>query len=215
MYIFLGLILLAVGGSIIFKGTQIRKEKRYIKCWLVITAGTLCMIGALGTMAQQSHKTATVLTILVPALLGYKLLKSRGARLFIAAFAVVAILLALNPPDLSQIAAAREAHAQTAVANSDNGVSEKTKESYFMEEAKDAVRSRLKDADSATFQKVRHYNSKQYGHIACGEVNAKNSFGGYTGFQRFFSNSTSSLTFTEQDMEPADFAKTWNTLCAN
>lgn len=42
----------------------------------------------------------------------------------------------------------------------------------------------LKDPDSAKFRNVR---MKTYDglHIVCGEVNAKNSYGGYTGYKRF------------------------------
>ena len=42
----------------------------------------------------------------------------------------------------------------------------------------------LKDPDSAKFRNVR---MKKYDdmHIICGEVNAKNSYGGYTGYKKF------------------------------
>lgn len=43
-------------------------------------------------------------------------------------------------------------------------------------EVENKVKSLLKDPDSAQFRKVKN---------TCGEVNAKNSFGGYTGYKRF------------------------------
>lgn len=46
-----------------------------------------------------------------------------------------------------------------------------------------AVRNRLKDPDSAVFRDVLF--DKLYG-VACGKVNAKNGFGGYTGFSQFW-----------------------------
>lgn len=51
-------------------------------------------------------------------------------------------------------------------------------------------RQRLKDAESARFQRVRFmttigYDGK-YHHTLCGEVNAKNSFGAYGGWDMFY-----------------------------
>lgn len=47
--------------------------------------------------------------------------------------------------------------------------------------AKTAVVATLSDGDSAKFRNVRAINSIE----VCGEVNAKNRFGGYTGFTKF------------------------------
>lgn len=54
-----------------------------------------------------------------------------------------------------------------------------------------AVRGVLKDPGSANFKitkvgiDVASLNGTRFNHV-CGEVNAKNSFGGYTGFKRFY-----------------------------
>ena len=48
---------------------------------------------------------------------------------------------------------------------------------------KAAVLNRLKDPDSATFKNTMTSTDRLFW---CGEVNAKNSFGGYIGFKRFF-----------------------------
>lgn len=48
-------------------------------------------------------------------------------------------------------------------------------------EVRNAVSEQLKDPQSARFQNEREVRKGLY----CGEVNAKNSFGGYTGFQPF------------------------------
>lgn len=50
----------------------------------------------------------------------------------------------------------------------------------MIEQAKAAVSKDLKDPSSAQFR-----NFKIEGGQLCGEVNAKNSMGGYAGFQRF------------------------------
>jgi hypothetical protein len=51
----------------------------------------------------------------------------------------------------------------------------------FQSQAKDAVRQRLADPDSAKFRNVRNVN----GDVVCGEFNAKNGMGGYVGYRRF------------------------------
>ena len=56
-------------------------------------------------------------------------------------------------------------------------------------EAEAAVCAKLKDCGSARFRNVRFIMSKKtdgsMAPIVCGEVNAKNSYGGYEGFQPF------------------------------
>ncbi|MBC7860285.1 MAG: hypothetical protein H7Z39_16250 [Burkholderiaceae bacterium] len=51
------------------------------------------------------------------------------------------------------------------------------------EKARNAVLAMLKDADSAKFRNVRSVGD---GLFVCGEVNAKNSYGGYVGFKKFY-----------------------------
>lgn len=48
---------------------------------------------------------------------------------------------------------------------------------------REAVIAKLKDPDSAQFRNTRPTADGLY---LCGEVNAKNSMGGYTGFKRFY-----------------------------
>jgi hypothetical protein len=47
-----------------------------------------------------------------------------------------------------------------------------------------AVKEQLKDPDSAKFKHSDYHVDKTDG-VYCGYVNAKNSYGGYTGFQTF------------------------------
>ena len=56
--------------------------------------------------------------------------------------------------------------------------------------AESKVRERLIDPDSATFR-------KQNGN--CGEVNAKNKMGGYTGYSRYLHDPQKNHTFVESD----------------
>lgn len=57
--------------------------------------------------------------------------------------------------------------------------------------AERAVRDELKDPDAAQFKDVRANYTEEFGVVACGRVNAKNEFGGYTGFRRFVSSGKS------------------------
>ena len=57
-------------------------------------------------------------------------------------------------------------------------------EAQAMEKAKESIAKSLKDPGSAQFRDV---SIKTFGanKIVCGEVNGKNSYGGYVGFKRF------------------------------
>lgn len=59
-------------------------------------------------------------------------------------------------------------------------------EDRMIESAKSSVRSRLKDPASAQFSQLRIVGSGPDARV-CGFVNAKNSFGGYSGDERFVS----------------------------
>ena len=47
--------------------------------------------------------------------------------------------------------------------------------------------------------------------MTCGEVNSKNSFGAYTGFQKFVSAGKPELTFLQEQVP--DFEIVWDRLC--
>lgn len=71
---------------------------------------------------------------------------------------------------------------------------------YSSEEntAIERVKSQLSDPESAQFRNVHEGVERKNGWIVCGEVNAKNKFGGYTGFKKF------SATEKEGDVLIAD-----------
>ena len=65
--------------------------------------------------------------------------------------------------------------------------------------AQESLKQTLKDPSSAQFRNVRLevYGSRQ---VICGEINAKNSYGGYVGFKRFVASPYQSLyEFTSSD----------------
>ncbi len=61
---------------------------------------------------------------------------------------------------------------------------------HIEKSARDQVQYALKDPSSAQFRNIRGYSfsGPGGGYVVCGEVNGKNSFGGYTGFQPFRTN---------------------------
>src|SRR3546814_18465727 len=66
----------------------------------------------------------------------------------------------------------------------------------------DMVRSILKDGDSAKFRGV-FFSDGGGVPTSCGEVTAKNAFGGDRGFQRFMSAGSTELTFIEEQLPEA------------
>jgi len=76
-----------------------------------------------------------------------------------------------------------------------------------MKEGKAAILANLKDPDSAKFKGL--FTARDT--FLCGEVNAKNSMGGYTGFQRFVTMGSPGLTWF--DNGDVKFIEQWGTLC--
>lgn len=66
-----------------------------------------------------------------------------------------------------------------------------------------ALLNHLKDPNSA---EIRNHSGN------CGEVNSKNSFGGYTGFKRFIAT-PAIVVIDGEGMEPAEFQKIWDQTC--
>lgn len=82
----------------------------------------------------------------------------------------------------------------------DSGVTEKD----AIEQAKAAITRELKDPESARFRDITVRNF-QGGKVICGEMNAKNSYGGYVGFKRFMASHRKSV-IEEIDQRHPDVA---------
>jgi len=67
-----------------------------------------------------------------------------------------------------------------------------------IEEMKNLALLQLKDPDSATFKDFAEVTGNGK-YIRCGKVNAKNSFGGYTGFKTFVHHDSSGTWQFELD----------------
>lgn len=76
--------------------------------------------------------------------------------------------------------------------------------------AKTLVKARLKDPDAAKFQGLYANVLPNGGIVICGEVNSKNKYGGYEGFQRFFSTGT--YARFKEDM-PDNFDGVYSMVC--
>lgn len=71
------------------------------------------------------------------------------------------------------------------------------------------IKNHLKDPSSAEFRGVRV--SHAVAPVVCGEINSQNSFGGYSGYQRFISGGN--VQVLEEEMAPGEMEKTWNEFC--
>ncbi|HEJ7996881.1 TPA: hypothetical protein SMI16_002310 [Serratia liquefaciens] len=73
-----------------------------------------------------------------------------------------------------------------------------------------AVKSKVKDPSSVKF--MNDFTSFHAGEgYYCGLVDSKNSFGAYTGMQRFVSNGVVSGTFLQEEVN--DFSSVWDKFC--
>lgn len=61
-----------------------------------------------------------------------------------------------------------------------------TAEQRAISRAEASIKGQLKDPESATFRNVSVPEGAGVVMYVCGEVNAKNSFGGYVGYKRFY-----------------------------
>lgn len=81
-------------------------------------------------------------------------------------------------------------------------------QAIWIAKAKDSVRYNLKDGSSAKFRNVEFVRGPGNAPMVRGQVNAKNGFGAYAGFERFVSAGSPELTFLESNV--TDFHKVWN-----
>lgn len=96
----------------------------------------------------------------------------------------------------------------------ENPFADVSKREYWIIQSKDTITSRLRDPDSADFRNSRFYSGGDVP-VTCGEVNAKNALGGYTGFERFIAAGPSTdLAFTASDFAAGDsIDNVWERLC--
>jgi hypothetical protein len=76
--------------------------------------------------------------------------------------------------------------------------------------SEESVKQKLKDPDSAQFKDVRFYSGSGIP-VTCGQVNAKNGFGGYTGFERFVAVGPKAAYLDSEVVE--GIGEVWNKFC--
>lgn len=72
---------------------------------------------------------------------------------------------------------------------------------------KENVQRQLKDPQSAQFRDVKIVINTLSQQTVCGEVNAKNSYGGYTGFKPFYTTDGKNIQFIENSEKPYEYKK--------
>jgi len=109
--------------------------------------------------------------------------------------------------------------AQPSAPQTSSSSPEKTAGELFPSEvAKMVVLRRLRDPGSAEFGRVNVYGDRKLKgkavRVACGSVNAKNGFGGYTGFTDFLVIDEGYRLFMNGGDDNSVFVSLWNGLCA-
>lgn len=85
-----------------------------------------------------------------------------------------------------------------------------TAESSYKYQGKQRVLAMMKDPGSVKFGRV-YVKTKGAHKTVCGTLNAKNSFGGYTGHKRFLSSVRRNMTLTEGSIKEFDLS--WRRYC--
>lgn len=85
------------------------------------------------------------------------------------------------------------------------------KQAAWNDAGQEAIKAKLRDPESAQFRDVA-FHSGSGTPITCGEVNSKNGFGGYSGFERFIA-AGDVLTVIESEMADGEMDKLWDKFC--
>lgn len=119
-----------------------------------------------------------------------------------------------SPATASASAVTTSRTAKASVSNRTNTpYSDFNRQHAWIERGKEQIRTRLKDPASAQFRNVHFYSGGGVP-VTCGEVNSRNSFGGYTGFERFIA-AGSQLAVVESDMTtPSELDQVWDKFCS-
>jgi hypothetical protein len=102
-----------------------------------------------------------------------------------------------------------------AVAKSDDSpFADVGKQQLWIVRSHDAIKARLRDPGSADFRNSRFYSGGT-APVVCGEVNSKNGFGGYSGFQRFIAaGDVPDFAFLASDFAAGDsIDNVWKQVC--
>jgi hypothetical protein len=92
------------------------------------------------------------------------------------------------------------------------------RDGFPAEVAQFVVLKHLRDPNSATFGNINVYDDRKLKGksvtVACGSVNSKNGFGGYSGAQKFIVLKEGYLAFFDNSEDNSAFVALWNGICA-
>jgi hypothetical protein len=111
----------------------------------------------------------------------------------------------------ASVAATSTATPEPAIDTEADAREQKIKEQNWIAIGQVAVREKLKDGDSAKFRGTFFHRGSDGVPMSCGQVNARNSFGAYGGFERYVSGGSARMTFLESEV--SDFDNVWSRLC--
>lgn len=135
------------------------------------------------------------------------------------AVVVIALIIAVancssDAPPSQTASPTSNVQEDTSEAGDESPFDDTRKQSLWIVMSRDAIRSRLRDPESAEFRNLRFYSGGSVP-VVCGEVNAKNAFGGYTGYERFIaSGDNTDIAFLASDLAEGDsIDEAWDQLC--
>lgn len=115
--------------------------------------------------------------------------------------------------DLKRAKERELAAAGAAVVETAEKLNDPTQQAYWVSVTESAVRRKMRDPGSVRFRNSRFHLFQDNAPMVCGEVNAKNGFGGATGYKRYIAAGGTFGPVLEEMMSPSEFAKTWNEIC--
>lgn len=80
-------------------------------------------------------------------------------------------------------------------------------------DAEAAVSAQLRDPDSAQFRDVRLVDQGRDGSAVCGQVNGRNGFGGYSGYEPFYVWQGTARIAPSDPEGAMDFARSYTAIC--
>jgi len=92
---------------------------------------------------------------------------------------------------------------------------ERDHERTWVFETQQAVRAKMRDPQSVRFRNVVFHRGVGGVPMVCGEVNGRNGFGAYSGFQPFIASDADFGPITPTDMARGEFDKAWRQNCTN
>lgn len=190
-------------------------KPRPITHFLLTMLGGLFAVSALATAMPDTRPVASLVVGVAGLVLYFK-----GTKIMpdVPRSAYTAIILSalLSLPTMleEKIPTNETVYKAAPITESDQNNAQQTSSNQDVWNAKgqEAIRRKLKDPGSAQFRNVR-FSQTSGVPVTCGEVNSKNSYGGYSGFQRFVASGEGNLAFLETQV--SDFSNVWKQMCSN